>query len=573
MPFLQEYNVLDDLSKGKGAYADVLKVRHIKLGYVRAIRVLKDLIVAEEGKDPKESELYQKFMRECKVLLQLGNGSHPNIVRIYKPDLRENKAFVEMDYVKGKNINEFMELNRNFVPYEEVVRMATQISSALAYCHEDVWLYRLDRNKFNISVDPEDKDKVIVTAEERKKLIQELKIIHNDIHSGNIMRREDGNFVLLDFGLSFDGDEVVLSSSRQNGGALAFKPPEKWNNKTITEQSDIYSFGIVLYQCLAGRVPFLRDANLSKEKAEHKLAEAHKEQLPPPIEAIRKEFFEKKFPGRQYERDYPQWLEDVIMKCLSKNREDRFRNGKELYEFIMRQEDNIPENRIAKLSDEKSELESKNEELYRAVHSFEKELEQSNSSLASVQEQLDSEKKKKKRMNFLCGILILLCGLCGSLCTYLSINRPAASNGENSEYEQLISNKNDTIGMLKNQIQDDKSVIEAQNEKIALLEKDGVDSSTDMSKPDAWKEKFNEKKNEVDKLTEQLSAMETDLREKKSELASKENQLSEKKSELTSKEKQLNEKKSEVASLKEQLKKKDELIESQKNEINVLRED
>ena len=161
----------------------------------------------------------------------LSGGIESNFA-LYTDGSYGSNNYLKMDYVKGKNINEFMELNRNFVPYEEVVRMATQISSALAYCHEDVWLYRLDRNKFNIPVDPEDKDKVIVTAEERKKLLQELKIIHNDIHSGNIMRREDGNFVLLDFGLSFDGDEVVLSSSRQNGGALAFKPPEKWNNKT-----------------------------------------------------------------------------------------------------------------------------------------------------------------------------------------------------------------------------------------------------------------------------------------------------------------------------------------------------
>jgi hypothetical protein len=57
--------------------------------------------------------------------------------------------------------------------------------------------------------------------------------------------------------------------------------------------------------------------------------------MPPPIEPIRKEFYEKKFPGEAYKRDYPQWLEDAIMKCLEKNPADRFRNGKELYEYIM----------------------------------------------------------------------------------------------------------------------------------------------------------------------------------------------------------------------------------------------
>jgi len=334
MAFLQEYTMLDEL--GKGGFATVYKVRHNELGYIRAVRVLNETIVAKEGDDPKRSAAYQKFLRECKVLLRLGNGNHPNIVHIYKPDLLDNKALVEMDYVDGQDIMHYLKANKNCVPTEEVIRMALQISSALAYCHEDIYRFCMDRDEDKLQDDPNDGSKVLIDDKTRKKLINKYKVIHNDIHSGNIMRREDGNFVLLDFGLAINGDEVVRSSRHKNG-APEFKAPEKWDNEAIlTEQSDIYSFGIVLYQYLAGRVPFPYDTKNSNGTAEEfKLMNAHKETLPPSIEAIRKEFFERKFEGQHYERDYPQWLEDAILKCLRKNPAERFKNGKELYDFIV----------------------------------------------------------------------------------------------------------------------------------------------------------------------------------------------------------------------------------------------
>lgn len=327
MAFLQEYTMLDEL--GKGGFATVYKVRHNELGYIRAVRVLNETIV------DSASKTYQKFLRECKVLLRLGNGNHPNIVHIYQPRLLDNKALVEMDYVDGQDILHYLKANQNYVPIEEVIRMALQISSALAYCHEDIYRFCMDRDEDKLQDDPNDGAKVLIDDKIRKKLINKYKVIHNDIHSGNIMRREDGNFVLLDFGLAINGDEVVRSS-RHTNGAPEFKAPEKWDDDSIlTEQSDIYSFGIVLYQYLTGRVPFPYNTSISSHKAEYELGEAHQKVAPPPIEDIRREYFERKHEGEKYERDYPQWLEDAILKCLRKNPAERFKNGKELYDFII----------------------------------------------------------------------------------------------------------------------------------------------------------------------------------------------------------------------------------------------
>ncbi|MBP5758619.1 MAG: hypothetical protein J6W45_04385, partial [Bacteroidales bacterium] len=77
MPFLQEYEKLQMI--GKGSFATIWKVRHEKLGYIRAVKVSNELV------DDENDPAYRSFLNECKVLLKIGNGSHPNIVHIYQP--------------------------------------------------------------------------------------------------------------------------------------------------------------------------------------------------------------------------------------------------------------------------------------------------------------------------------------------------------------------------------------------------------------------------------------------------------------------------------------------------------
>lgn len=379
MAFLEEYTLLDEL--GQGGYATVYKVRHNNLGYIRAIRVLNAIIAHGET-----DKTYQKFLEECKLLLRLGNGNHPNIVHIYQPLLKAQRAIVEMDFVDGKDLYHYLEEKHSFVEIKDVLRLLSDIGSALSYCHEDIYKFCMDKDEDNLQDDPEDGRKVLLDNKTKQRLINKYRVIHNDIHSGNIIRREDGSYVLLDFGLAIEGDSVVRSSRRKNG-APEFKAPEKWENDSIlTTQSDIYSFGVVLYEYLAGRVPFLFDKkNSNPVEAEYLLGKAHKEQQPASIFDLRKAAFEHSHPGETYEKDYPEWLEMLIMKCLSKSTKDRFKNGKELYSFVLEHINNEADTQIEDLRREIVSLQNKITSLEKATPIPSKEVDKL---VTDLQEQL-----------------------------------------------------------------------------------------------------------------------------------------------------------------------------------------
>ena len=320
-----EYEKLQIL--GQGSFATIWKVRHRKFEYVRALKVSKEVI-------PDENDAaYQKFLNECKVLLRIGNGCHPNIVRIYQPRLLDGRASVEMDYVKGQSLNDYLQKTK-CLEMDEFYRLFEQIVGALAYCHHDIYEFLMDPNKDNIASDPNNGQKYRIDAETERQLVKKYAITHNDIHSNNVMRRDyDGGFVLLDFGLAIQEGNAVRSSAR-NGGALEYMAPEKFeDNGIINTQSDIYSLGILLYEALAGRVPFVVDKNRFSSNpimAQYDIMNLHKTAIPPAIKPLRREAFEAAHPGKEYEKDYPDWLEEMILKCLEKNPADRYADAKEL---------------------------------------------------------------------------------------------------------------------------------------------------------------------------------------------------------------------------------------------------
>lgn len=597
MAFLQEYTMLDEI--GKGGFATVYKVRHNDLGYIRAIRVLNDTIVNSA------SETYQKFLRECKILLRLGNGSHPNIVHIYQPRLLDNKALVEMDYVDGQDIMHYLRQNQNFVSAEEVIRMATQISSALAYCHEDIYRFSMDRDIDMLQDDPNDGSKVLVDEKTREKLIQKYKVIHNDIHSGNIMRRENGNFVLLDFGLAINGTEIVRSSRHANG-APEFKAPEKWDNEALlTEQSDIYSFGIVLYQYLAGRVPFPYDTKNSNSTAEEfKLMNAHKTATPPSIEAIRKEFFEKKFEGQEYEPDFPKWLEEAILICLRKNPAERFRNGKELYEFIVGNSqtskalcNDVEIERLTKenreMAAQVNDLNGTNLDLQDKLSTTQNECDTLKNDLTQTKLDLDAAKHKIEELKETSGkpkpiinillVLLTLIAIGGiSMNIYNRNHRTTSGSGNVSEtqIEELqatISQQKTDIKNLNQQIKAKDHHISEQNKEIETLKKNNPVTSTSSTEVTSLKKQLSEKEQEIKRLNNQINDLKLQIDAKNSKIKDLEDKLKKSSSsqtpssDVTMLQQKLKQSQQEVSRLNNQLDQKAKALNKANQEIEILK--
>ena len=307
-----EYLLLKKL--GEGGYATVYKVKNLEYGYIRAIRVLNTHVESEQEK------VYQNFLRECKVLLRLGNGCHPNIVRLYRPRHVAGRAFVEMDWVDGEDLRQLIDRYGGKVPVEETMRMVREIGSALAYCHHDIYKVCYDRESDHL--EDNDDGTALITPEIEQRLVEKYRVIHNDIHTGNIMRRRDGEYVLLDFGLAVDGDSDVVNSSRRQQGAIEFLSPERLDGLPPTPQDDIYGFGCVVYAMLTGLPPFpvRRDGKEISVKEMGRVYTAHKETLPPPIERT----------------DVPEWLKEMTMRCLAKNPQERYADGYELYQEVLK---------------------------------------------------------------------------------------------------------------------------------------------------------------------------------------------------------------------------------------------
>lgn len=399
--FFEDYTKLKPL--GSGSYASVFKVRHNNLGYVRAIKILNQTL--DRGED---DPVFEKFIDECRLLLRLGNGCHPNIVRIYHPLLRSHHALVEMDYIDGEDLYKYLE-RETFIDVNEIINLAKNIGSALAYCHVDVHEYCLNGDENDFEVDPDDAGKIVY---DREKMIKKYRVVHNDMHSRNIMRAKDGRYVLLDFGLSIEGNSVVRKSQRENG-APEFKAPEKWDSAEPTPETDIYGFGVILYEMLAGQVPFKLDKkNRNSIEAEYRLSNEHKNNKPPQILELRKKAFEKKNPGKKYDKDYPDWLEELILKCLEKKPEDRFADGKELYDFIGSKLMVYSESHYVELQNKIRELESDNKRLgdelakfkneffnKESVTQLKKQLERKTMKVASLSSEVQDLKNKLNKKN------------------------------------------------------------------------------------------------------------------------------------------------------------------------------
>jgi Tol biopolymer transport system component len=223
---ISHFEILEKL--GEGGMGVVWKARDKRLGRLVALKVLPAKLVALESAK-------RRFVKEAKAASAL---NHPNIVAIYEIDSAEGLDFVAMELIPGKSLD--LLIRRKGLPLNESLKYSIQMADALAAAHA-------------------------------------AGIVHRDVKPSNIMVNENGMVKVLDFGLAkltedsetseFASTATIAESPQTDEGTIvgtaSYMSPEQAEGKKVDARSDIFSFGVVLYEMLTGRRAFQGDSKMS----------------------------------------------------------------------------------------------------------------------------------------------------------------------------------------------------------------------------------------------------------------------------------------------------------------------
>ena len=250
-------------------------------------------------KEDESDKNYRNFLNEVTKLQKVNENPSPNVVKIMSWGITDSGSFpyIEMEYIEGHDLSELLQPpHQQAFAIKELVKVADQLASAIAHCHQ-----------FGVK--------------------------HGDIKSNNVKYNvHTGNYVLLDFGLAIMSEEQRRTSIR-HAGAIEFMAPEQHEGKMLL-QTDIYSYGIILYELLAGRVPF--PLNGDGDTGRNSVMLGHMEGKIPDAISLRKKNLESTLSKEalDIELQVPTWLLTVIYKCLKKDPKERYADGMELVRAI-----------------------------------------------------------------------------------------------------------------------------------------------------------------------------------------------------------------------------------------------
>jgi len=324
-----------------GGQGSVYKGRRIG-EIITAIKLLPTPIHSETEDDKH----FNAFQNEVNKLKKVNSQPNPNVVKILSSGITESGSlpFIEMEYVEGPDLEDLLKPpHEPIFTIKEAIKVADQLANALAHCH-----------KFDVK--------------------------HGDIKTNNVkFNVHTGNYVLLDFGLAIMSDEQRRTSMR-HAGAIEFMAPEQ-NEGHMLFETDVYSFGVVLFELLAGSVPFpLKDGG---ETARNSVMLAHMDAAPPDLLLLRRQALPEEWneDKKNHEMQVPQWLVNIIYKCLQKKPFNRFANGMRLHEAIInnsvRTEENHEEENnedAAKLALQNEQLQQQNQRLQEQVATLQRQL-------------------------------------------------------------------------------------------------------------------------------------------------------------------------------------------------------
>jgi serine/threonine-protein kinase len=242
----------------------VYKVKNLISDRVDAMKVLLPDLA-------NEPELADRFVREIKVLASL---NHPNIAGLHTAFRVENQLLMIMEFVQGATLED--KLKGGPLPVADAIDYASQVLSALGYAHSQG-------------------------------------VIHRDIKPANMMLTAGNIVKLMDFGIAKSKTDRKLTMTGTTMGSLYYMPPEQVQGLVLDPRSDLYSFGVSLYEMVTGSRPF-------KGQSDYDLMVAQLQKAPlPPIDI---------------QPELPKALNDIIMTALEKDPEKRFQSA-EAFRFAL----------------------------------------------------------------------------------------------------------------------------------------------------------------------------------------------------------------------------------------------
>lgn len=269
-----KYELLNKI--GEGGMAVVYKARQKNLDRIVALKVIHQNLINDQ-------EYLERFHAEARLAASL---NHPNIVSIYDEGSENGAHYIAMEYLEGEDLHKRIKM-KGKLSIDETVRLIAAIAEALDYIH-------------------------------RKGLV------HRDIKTPNIIITPEGRAILTDFGIARSVNDSKFSQAGTIIGTPEYMSPEQADGFEVNPGSDLYSLGVVLYECLTGVVPFNGEN---------------------PSDTINKIINTPHLPVTMINNKVPDWLQSITNKALNKNPQYRFHTGRE-FAFALREKKNFKTSEI-----------------------------------------------------------------------------------------------------------------------------------------------------------------------------------------------------------------------------------
>jgi serine/threonine-protein kinase len=259
---VDQFEIVEEL--GEGAYAETYKARDTSTGGVVVLKIMDPQLVA----DPLN---FSRFRREAKIVSEL---DHPNVLKSLDTENHRNEPYLVLEYVEGENLRQHAATLGGPVPVATAIDWGRQLADALVYLHSHG-------------------------------------IVHRDLKPENVLITADGTLRITDFGTALlDGAKrLTWRHLSESLGTPDYMSPEQIKGNRGDARSDIYAWGVLMYEVLTGRTPFGGDNWMA-------VMGAHLQADPKPLQSFRK--------------DVPPRLEAVVLKAMRRYPEHRYQTGEEL---------------------------------------------------------------------------------------------------------------------------------------------------------------------------------------------------------------------------------------------------